>query len=266
MFVEGVVRFGAWCNMSNERYKLMSLAYYMAEHGLHSPILIIVTPSDKGKTDTLEILLRDFEGVYIIPSATESKQTSLLRQRKNTIAFVLDEPDDWETKDLRKALMTLKHIATGKLKPSRATSFGQGISLSICSACIICCNDEQFSPLQYILGKTGLLSRALIIMTNQSPTTINYVQDHYDKYGCKSGVKLPVFKKDMEIQEDDLPVADQEKWINTYFEGFRKNTVRWICRLVTRKQFEEFKPFLKSYYDYTLVDECIEFEEKGGED
>lgn len=247
--------------MSNERYKLMSLAYYIAEHEYHSPILIIITPSDKGKTDTIDIFLRDFDGVYIIPSATESKQTSLLKERMNTIAIVLDEPDDWEIKDLRKALMTLKHIATGKLKPARATSFGQGISLPICSACIICCNDEQFKSLQYVLEKTGLLSRALIIMTDQSSTTVNYVHDYYKKYGCRSGMKLPVFKKNLEIIEGDHVTLDQEKWISKYFKGFRKDTVEWICKLVSRQQFEEFKPFLKSYYDYMLVDETIEFEE-----
>ncbi len=246
--------------MSNERYKLMCICHYIAEHGYHNPILIIVSPSDQGKTDTIDIFLRDNENVYVIPGATETKQFMLLKERyKNTITWVLDEPDDWELKDLKKILMTLKHIGTGKLKPARATSFGQNPSSTICSACIILCNDEQIKTMHYILQKTGLLKRALIIMSEQNTNTINYVCDHYRQMGCKSGVKLPKFKNNMVLKDSGSITPAHQKWINKNFEGFKKSTVEWICRLVTAFQFEEFKPFLLSYYNYEMINEKIEF-------
>ncbi len=248
--------------MSNERYKLMVLAHYIAEHGYHNPLLLFVSPGDGGKTDTIDIFMRDFEGVYVIPSATETKQSALLKERKNTIAFVLDEPDDWDAKDLKKVLMTLKHIATGKLKPARATSFSHSISVRICSASMIFCNDTQFNSINYVLKQSGILNRALIIMSEQNDIVKDYVASIYKSQGCKSGYKLPVFKKNLEIIEGDQVTSDQQKWIDRYFSGFCKDTVEWICKLVSKEQFNEFKPFLKSYYDYENTNETIEFEDK----
>ncbi|MDP2364632.1 MAG: hypothetical protein Q8M94_12790, partial [Ignavibacteria bacterium] len=194
--------------------------------------------------------------------STETKQFALLTERRNTVAFVLDEPDDWETTNLKKVLMTLKHVATGKLKPARATSFSHSPSSRICSASIIYCNNTQFNSINYVLKQTVIMSRALIIMSEQDDNVKDYVGSIYKSQDCKSGYKLPIFKKNLEIREGDQVTADQQKWINRYFSGFCKDTVEWICKLVTRQQFEEFKPFLKSHYDYANTNETIEFEEK----
>ncbi len=241
----------------------MTLAYRMAERGYHNPLLIMVSPSDCGKTDTLDMFSRDFDGIFLIPSSTETKQISLLKQRPGTITWVLDEPDDWNEKDLKRILMVLKHIATGKLKPARATSYGHDVSRSICSAVIICCNDEQLKSNYYAFQKTGLLARALVIMSDQDAITKNYVHDYYKSHKCKSGLKLPVFKKNMlihELEDEMILIPDAKKWINRYFSGFVKDTVEWICMMTTEQQFNEFKPFLKSHYDYDLINERIEFE------
>ncbi|MCG2735122.1 MAG: hypothetical protein L6282_01885 [Candidatus Methanoperedenaceae archaeon] len=248
--------------MSNERYKLMVLAHYMAEHGFHNALMLFVSPGDGGKTDTIDMFMRDFEGVYVIPSSTETKQFALLKERKNTVAFILDEPDDWEQTNLKKVLMTLKHVATGKLKPARATSFIHSPSSRVCSASIIYCNNTQFNSITHTLNQTGIMSRALIIMSEQDDNVKDYVSSIYKSQDCKSGYKLPIFKKNLKIIEGDDVLADQQKWINRYFSGFCKNTVEWICKLVTTEQFNEFKPFLKSHYDYENTNETIEFEEK----
>lgn len=234
----------------------------MAEKGYHNSLFIFVSPPDTGKSDTIDIFLRDFEGVYVIPAATETKQVSILKERQNTVAFILDEPDDWEIKDLKKVMMTMKHISTGKLKPARANSFGQDPSLPICSSCILFLNDEQFKSFNFVMQKTGLLQRAVVVMTNQNAETKDYCRTWYKTHGLRSGYKLPYFKVDTSVYETDHTIKlSHKKWMNRYFSGHAKDTVEWICKLSSASEFEEFKPYLTSHYDFKLVNETIEFAE-----
>lgn len=238
----------------------MRLGLELAEKNLHSLALLIVSPSDQGKTDTLEIFAKDYEGVWVVPPSSESRMVDFFRQRRNITMIAVDEPYDWSGENYVKVAMMCKHIIEGKIQAPRSTVFVTGVNMakSTETALVFLCNDQQYDRVRRSLAGCGLLERSITIMTQHSSfDTLDYIDRVYRE---KSFDDIHFTTTDVTYCTRD-PSKKEQQFIDKYFTGYPRKSAMWIARTVPGKIFEELKPYLVSGIENRFVEESITFQE-----
>lgn len=252
--------------MSNETFKLMVLGDYMATKMNHNPLFIFVRPATTGKTHTINIFLELCDTGYILPPATPTKSFKATKQRALSItSIIIDDLDDWSNKnDFVDAIQLSKHLADGSLRPSRKTSFSEVGSIPQNSQALLFLNDDQWDRAYSLIDGTGFLARAVVIWSTHTKEEKQRIDDFYLENDYSSH-NLPKFK-DFEI--NDIPIQPNKinkhikEWIGNHFSGHARKTLLNIARLVSIKQFEDFKPFFLSWRNFRFENECIKFEKE----
>ena len=244
-------------NMTNERIKIMLTCHDLALKNLRSSCIIFISDSGMGKSETVRLFGKMKDGVWLIPSASESDIVDKFKKHRNIISFVLDEPFDWNTRDYFRVAMMLKHILEHKIQPPRSTIFRDGSPLpkENESAIFVFCNEEQYNTIKKSLAGTGLLERAIVVKTTHTLDEHDRIENHYEKVGknnvCYGLDGFSTISRDLD--------ADEKKWVQTYFSGFRGRTAMWIAKSLSKDEFERIKPFLVSDLEGCYVRESIEF-------
>lgn len=245
--------------MQNVRYNLLRIALELAEKNLHSLSLLIVSPSDHGKTDTLQIFSRKYEGVWVVPPVSGSRMVEFFKQRRNITMIAVDEPYDWTSNDYRSVAMTCKHVIEGTIKAPRSNVFTTSIDMTKprSTGIIFICNDQQYDTVRRALTGCGLLERSITIMCqNANPITQDYIESEYRTHGRN---KLE-FTDTFPIIYREISEAEK-KYIDRYFSGYVRRSVQWIARTTSPEIFHELKPYLTSGIESEFVEEEIQFNE-----
>jgi len=241
----------------NERYRLLKLNDYVSQHCNHNPALIVVTPSDKGKTDTIKIFTEEIDTAMILPPASPTGLIEFFDEHQEATTIILDDPSNWGSIDLFTAVQFLKSLTTGVIDIPRKTRFQNVPKYAAEMATALFCNIDQYNAIRGTLKMTGFNTRALSIFTNHTKEVGDYIFTTYEKLNSD----LPHFVKFEVTTKRELTV-DEGKWIKMHFQSHRRSTVKNYCKLLSREDFEALKPFLLSYKTMQTVFEDIEFEEE----
>lgn len=237
----------------------MRTALELADKNLHSLALLLVSPSAQGKTDTLEIFVKDHDGVWAPPATSVSRITEQFEERRNITMIAIDEPYDWLSADYLSVAMMCKHVLTGKIKPPRSTLFTTATTMtkSTETAVVFFCNRNQYDKVRRSLAGCGLLERTLTILTQHTSfDTMDYIEHAYKEHST-NGLH---FTEEYRFCTRDITETEQ-KFINKNFSDYRRKSVMWIARITPEEIFEELKPYLMSGYTNTYIEEQIKFEE-----
>lgn len=246
--------------MINARHALMKIALELAEKNLHSLSLLIVSPSDHGKTDTLRLFAQEHDGVWMVRPASASRIVDDFRRLRNIAMVAIDEPYDWIAADYKNAAMLCKHIIEGKIKAPRSTVYTTSVDMTkpAATAVVLLCNDVQYDIVRRSLGGCGLLERSLTIMVqNSNPDTQDYIEDYYRSHPFDTFHHRSEFTF---CQRD--PTPEEKQFIDRHFNGYVRRSMMWIARVTPEKVFANLKPYLVSGLNGEFVEEEIEFEER----
>jgi hypothetical protein len=235
----------------------MRTALELAEKNLHSLSLLIVSPSDQGKTDTLDIFAEGYEGVWVVPPSSESRITELFEERRNITIIAIDEPYDWDATNYRSAAMMCKHVLSGKIGAPRSTLYVTGVvsRKRTKTGIILLCNKKQYDGVRRALAGCGLLERTLTVLTQQSTfETMDYIRNYYASHNnIEFEVEYQFCMRDITKQE--------QQFINKYFSDYARDSVTWIAKITPERVFDELKPFLISASKSRYEEEQILFKE-----
>lgn len=240
----------------NERYRLLKLNDYISQHCNHNPALIIVTPSDRGKTDTIRIFTDEIDTAMVLPPSSPTGLVDFFDEHQEATTIILDDPSNWGTGDFFIAVQFLKSLTTGIIDIPRKTKFQNVPKYAAEMATALFCNIDQYNAVRGVLKMTGFNTRALSIFTNHTKKTGNYI---FSVYETLNG-KLPHFANFETNTKRELSLEEAE-WIKIHFQGHRRSTVIEYCKVLSREDFESLKPFLLSYKTMQTVFEDIEFME-----
>lgn len=255
--------------MSNETFKLMVLGDYMASKLNHNALFIFVRPATNGKTHTINIFLDACDTGYVLPPATPTKSFKATKHRALSITtLIVDDLDDWSnTNDFKDAIQLSKHLADGDLRPSRKTSFSEVGSIPQNSSVLLFLNDDQWDRAYAIMDGTGFLNRAIVVWSTHTKKEKQKIDDFYLENGYSS-FNLPQFP-DFEINDPPTESKNINKktreWIGNHFSGHGRKTLLNVARLVSVKQFNDFKPFFLSWRNFRFENEYIKFRRKENE-
>jgi len=243
--------------MINVRYSLLKIALALAEKDLHSLSLLVVSPSDHGKTDTLRLFSQSHDGVWIVPPTSQTRMVEFFKQRRNITLIAVDEPYDWTSNDYRNVAMTCKHVIEGTIKAPRSNTFSTSVDMTKprATGIVLTCNDLQYDTVRRALGGCGLLERSLTVMCqNSNPETQDYIENFYRRTK-RSEIS---FKDTFNLVTREVPAADK-KFIDRYFTGYTRRSVQWICRITPAETFNGLKPYLLSGMNNEFIEEEIVF-------
>lgn len=231
----------------NERYIMMRALDSAVKKGEQNGVLIIISPSEHGKTQTVDMFIRDVETAKKVYPISETRLEDYLRElMDNTTTLIFDDTNGWNSTDLNNALDILKNVADGKIESSRMTNFHSGIPSPCVINVMILINEKQYDDIRNKLDKSGLSQRATLITTYQSKETRAKVKKFYREHGYTSK-NLPEFKIDLKFEKRDISKSKHLEWIDTQFPTGKKNdTVYNLLRYTTDETFENLKRFLMS--------------------
>ena len=241
----------------NERYRLLKLNDYISQHYKHNPALIIVTPSDRGKTDTIRIFTNEIDTAMVLPPSSPTGLIDFFDEHQEATTIILDDPSNWGSQDLFVAVQFLKSLTTGFIDIPRKTKFQNVPKYAAEMATALFCNIDQYNAIRGVLKMTGFNTRALSVFTNHTKETGDYIFAVYENLNGK----LPHFA-DFEIDSKRDLLNEEEEWTKIHFQSHRRSTVKLYSKMLSRENFGALKPFLLSYKTMQTVFEDIEFMEK----
>ena len=241
----------------NERYRLLKLNDYISQHYKHNPALIIVTPSDRGKTDTIRIFTNEIDTAMVLPPSSPTGLIDFFDEHQEATTIILDDPSNWGSQDLFVAVQFLKSLTTGFIDIPRKTKFQNVPKYAAEMATALFCNIDQYNAIRGVLKMTGFNTRALSVFTNHTKETGDYIFAVYENLNGK----LPHFA-DFKIDSKRDLLNEEEEWIRIHFRSHRRSTVNLYSKMLSHEDFDALKPFLLSYKTMQTVFENIEFTEK----
>jgi len=242
--------------MTNERYRLLKIGDYISQTYGHNPALVIASPNERGKTDTIRIFLKENNTSAILPPASPSGLFDFFNERTYLTTVIIDDPSNWRSNDFITAIQFFKNVTSGVIDMPRKTKFQSIPSYIARMQVAIFCSIEQYNQIRGTLKLTGFNERAITIFTDHDLETKEYIFNIYSKY--KNGT-LPEFV-DFCIIEREIDETEVN-WIYRQFSGHKRKTVLLYAKLMTKDEFEELKPFLLSYKDMNVKNEKIKFKE-----
>lgn len=252
--------------MSNEVFKIMLTLWYLAKKNYISGALLVIKPSDTGKTDTVEIF-KYVTNALVIPSTSESASRKQIQDKLGVKCYMLDEPYDWEKMDYFKFVMALKHVIEGNYQGARGTLFNQNTPIPKFhdSEVILFSNDKQLKKVVAAIEGTGFVERCITIRSIHDPETVRYITDFYETHSLgRNKRKLPMFKIGFDFIDPPKKEVPQEilDFIDTNFSyGHQRKTVRWMYRVMPDDVFNSIKKLLKTNMIEEYAIEKIEFDE-----
>ena len=251
----------------NVRYNLMRTQYELALKNLCSTSMLYVSDSDQGKTDTVRIFSKDNTGVWLVTPSSEQRLIEEFEERSNTIAIVIDEPDDWtDKKDYKNAAMMCKHLTTGEIRAPRSNYFTTSISeeKKTETAIILMCNKKQYDYIRLAITRTGLLKRSIIIRTHQNSLETNdYVRGVYKKYGGRDNIS---FADEYSFIARNPITKKEQFFADVNFKGMARETVLEMARITPEDKFAELMPYLESDKKGRYIEETVKFIKRRKED
>ena len=240
----------------NERYRLLTINDYISQHYRHNPALIIVTPSDRGKTDTIRIFTDEVDTAMILPPSSPTGLIDFFDEHQEATTIILDDPSNWSSTDLFVAIQFLKSLTTGFIDIPRKTKFQNVPKYAAEMATALFCNIDQYNVIRGVLKITGFNTRALSVFTNHTKETGDYIFTVYENLNGE----LPHFTK-QEIDPKRDVTQKEEEWVKVHFQAHRRKTVKLYSKILSQDEFNALKPFLLSYKTMQTVFEDVEFEE-----
>ena len=241
----------------NERYRLLKLNDYISQHYKHNPALIIVTPSDRGKTDTIRIFTDEIDTAMVLPPSSPTGLIDFFDEHQEATTIILDDPSNWSTPDFFVAVQFLKSLTTGFIDIPRKTKFQNVPKYAAEMATALFCNIDQYNAIRGTLKMTGFNTRALSVFTNHTKETGDYIFTVYEDLNGE----LPHFTK-FEINTKRDLTREEREWINIHFQAHRRCTIKLYSKMLSREDFDGLKPFLLSYKTMQTVFENIKFREE----
>jgi hypothetical protein len=237
----------------NERYRLLKIGDYISQNYNVNPALIVVSPNERGKTDTIRIFLRECDTAAILPPSSPTGLLDFFNERAALTTVIIDDPSNWLTHDFRNAIQFFKNITTGYIDIPRKTKFQNIPSFIANMQVALFCSVEQYNDIRATLKITGFYERAINLFTDHDLETKEYIFNVYKKNNLPEFVNFEI--KEREITNEEI------EWIQKQFGGHRRKIVTLYAKLMSETEFQELKPFLLSYKDMRIVNEKIKFKE-----
>lgn len=237
----------------------MRTQYELALTNRCSTSILYVSDSDQGKTDTVRIFSRDNTGIWLVNPCSEQRLTEEFDERSNTIAIILDEPDDWtDKKDYKNAAMMCKHLTTGEIRAPRSNYFTTSISeeKETETAIILMCNKKQYDYIRLAIARTGLLKRTIVVRTHQSSLETNdYVREFYRTHHGRNNISFA----DEYLFISRQVTKREQFFADVNFKGMTRETILEIAKITPEDKFAELMPYLESDKKSRYVEETVKF-------
>jgi hypothetical protein len=256
--------------VANERYKIMCALYEAARRNLGSGSLYLLSPSTKGKSDTIKIFIRDHPQSKVVRAGTTSFLYEILSRAvmNGIFMFFIDDRTRWVRTDFNDGISYLKMLGEGVLCHQRGTKFSMEEDSIPCTAvCVLSLNYMQGDTSYMRLQEIGFLDRALKLRVTHTDEEYNHILAEYKTYGYGrkliDGEKLPYYKMPENFfkPEGDEKVDPMiEKWITENYKSAIRKTVWLIAQVLTTEAFEELKPILRAGLQDTEFKERVEFD------
>lgn len=235
----------------NERYRLLCIGDYVSQHYNHNPGVIFISPSDGGKSDTIQIFIEEHDTAAILPPSSPTGMLDFFNERTNLTTIILDDPSNWLSGDFFTAIQFFKSITKGKVELARRTKF-QTIPAYLASMqTAVFANLEQYQLVRTPLKVTGYMQRAVTVFTDHNSETEDYVFEVYEKQNLPRFTDTIIIKRQLTIEETI--------WITNQFKGHKRRTVQFYAKTMSEKEFASLKPFLLSEKGMQTVYEDVEF-------
>ncbi len=254
--------------MSNERFKILKALYLAACRGYGSGLLYMLSPSTRGKSDTIKILLKDNPKAKIVRAGTNAFLFETLNRAiaNGIVMFIVDDRTRWARNDFNEGVSYIKMLGEGVLCHLRGTKFSmEEDAVPTIAVAVLSLNYLQADTSYMRLQEIGFLDRALKLK-------VTHTDEEYDKilkayrahdYNDKN---LPRFKMPANFYRDegDKKIDPEvEKWINDNFKSAIRKTVYLIAMVTTKEAFFSLIPILECSLQDSEFKERIEFEENG---
>jgi MoaA/NifB/PqqE/SkfB family radical SAM enzyme len=253
--------------MTNERYKILCALDKAAERELGSGSLYLLSPSTRGKSDTIEIFLKNHAQAKTIRAGTNTFVYELVdRAIKNGIhTFFIDDRTRWVRNDFNDAIATIKMLGEGKHAHLRGTKFSmEEDEVSVIAIGVLSLNYLQADSVYGRLQETGFIDRALKLRVNHTDAEYQRILKEYRAHGYNNK-NLPKFKLDestfFKPFGDNSIDPQVEAWINDNFKSAIRKTVLLIAQVTTKEGFQSLIPILEKSLQDGEFKEYIEFEE-----
>lgn len=237
----------------NERYRLMCIGDYISQRYNHNPALILVSPSDRGKSDTVDIFIEEHDTAALLPPSSPTGLIDFIDERSNLTTLILDDPSNWGSSDFFNAIQFFKGITKGKVEIARRTKFQLRPAYMASMQTVVFANIEQYNATRAVFKTTGYGMRANTVFTDHNSETKEYIFNIYEKHN------LPRFE-DVKII-DRKRTENEDKWIAHHYGGHKRKTIQFYACCMSEEDFEIIKPFLLSEKNMATVYETIQFKE-----
>lgn len=260
--------------MTNEVYKIMCSLYHACELGLGSGLLYILMPSTKGKSDRVQIFMRDHPKSKLLPAGTNAALYEIIYRAvsNNDIKmFFIDDRTLWVRNDFNDAIAYLKILSEGKVKHLRKTKFAmEEVEIKAMTVGVLLLNYIQGDSAFPRLCETGFIDRALKLKVTHTDKEYKRIMNEYAANGWAAEKTLPKiyippgFFKPGVVEGDKTRTYDidpcVQMWIADNFKSATRKTVELLARVTTVNGFESLKPILNASLQDMPFDEYAEFE------
>lgn len=249
--------------MSNERYLILKALEKAASEKIGSSLLTIVSPSNHGKSATIEMILREHERSYLMTSMSETALYDALIAHQTDTMFIVDDRTSWpRQQDFKTAVSYLRFLGMGQLKSLRKTKFTPEDSpISVSCVAVLTVNPPQYNEIAGMLRVNGWEERSLKLKVSHSDEEYQRILNAYDEHGWNNehppSLRIPDgFFKDNPREPIDHEV---KSWIDQTFRTGAKKTIMNLARIVSTEGFISLKPILRSGHTEKDFMEKIEF-------
>jgi len=242
----------------NERFKTMLAVRNASVLGLPPIALTIISPPLHGKTETKKIFLSRHDDCFELTAMSDTAMGEELIERQFARVLILDDPLNWEARDLINAIRYFKNLQGGEITTPRKTKFKRdNIAVPACIHTIVLMHSKQWNLVQTYYMLTGFEERSLICWSTHTRETLSKISDFYLQRNGDDPLPYFVTGNFMLLPKARHLTHDEREWIQK--QSLPRQSVSSIARAIDEESFLSIRDYIASNSNRKMYIEEIEF-------
>jgi hypothetical protein len=242
----------------NERYKTMLAVRNASVLGLPPVALTIISPPLHGKTETKKIFLSRHDDCFELTAMSDTALGDELVERRNARVLILDDPLNWEARDLVNAIRYFKNLQGGEITTPRKTRFKRdNIAVPARIHTIVLMHSKQWNLVQTYYMLTGFEERSLICWSAHTREMLRKISDFYLQRNGSDPLPYFVTGNFTLLPAARTLTEEEREWIQA--RSLPVQSVSSIARAIDEDSFRDIRDYLASNASRTMFIEEVEF-------